>query len=139
MKKKKAKHLQSNNNKMKQHKIILAVLCLLVGGYSNAQGSSKIINVLIVDGQNNHVQWPKTTHMLKTYLEGSGLFKVDIQRSAYTWEGEEFIKEIPIGQKTENLTQISVRNSPNTMWSFPILVGMQPIGLIQHRKPLKPI
>jgi type 1 glutamine amidotransferase len=100
---KKSKHLQLNNNNMKHHKILLAVLLLFLGVYSNAQGLDKTINVLIIDGQNNHVQWPKTTHMLKTYLEESGLFKVDVQRSAYTWKGEEFILEFPLDQKTEAL------------------------------------
>ncbi|PHS16968.1 MAG: trehalose utilization [Blastopirellula sp.] len=36
------------------------------------------MNALIVDGQNNHGVWPKTTQMMKGYLEETGLFKVDI-------------------------------------------------------------
>ncbi len=88
---------------MKQHKILLAMLLLFLGVYSNAQGSDKTISVLITDGQNNRAQWPKTTHMLKTYLEERGLFKVAVQRSAYTWKGEEFILEFPIDQKAEAL------------------------------------
>lgn len=54
------------------------------------------IKTLIIDGQNNHVQWPKITVLLRDYLEESGLFSVDIVRSAYTWKGEEFIAEFPV-------------------------------------------
>ena len=37
---------------------------------------------LIVDGQNNHAVWPRTTELMKTYLEQTGLFTVDIARTA---------------------------------------------------------
>lgn len=37
------------------------------------------IKALIVDGQNNHGVWPKTTQMMKSYLEGSGKFTVDVE------------------------------------------------------------
>lgn len=44
------------------------------------------IKVLIVDGQNNHEVWPKSTIMMKQFLEESGLFEVSIYRSKYTWK-----------------------------------------------------
>ncbi|MEN9362764.1 MAG: hypothetical protein RI903_72, partial [Bacteroidota bacterium] len=47
----------------------------------------KIIKTLIVDGQNNHDQWPKVTAMMKQFLEQTGLFRVDVQRTRYTWNG----------------------------------------------------
>lgn len=81
---------------MNQSKIILVVLCGLTVLFGSAQASQQVINVLIVDGQNNHVQWPKTTYMLKGYLEESELFKVDVYRSTYTWQGAEFIADFPI-------------------------------------------
>jgi type 1 glutamine amidotransferase len=40
------------------------------------------IRVLIVDGQNNHRNWPQTTQMMKQYLEQTGLFQVDIATTA---------------------------------------------------------
>lgn len=40
------------------------------------------MKALIVDGQNNHGVWPKTTKMMKKYLEDTGLFKVDIATTA---------------------------------------------------------
>ncbi|MDH3244829.1 MAG: ThuA domain-containing protein [Saprospiraceae bacterium] len=54
------------------------------------------LQALIIDGQNNHRMWPKTSVMMKQYLEESGLFKVDIERTAYTWNGEEFLKRFPV-------------------------------------------
>jgi type 1 glutamine amidotransferase len=53
-----------------------------------AGGAEAKIKALIVDGQNNHLVWPKSTIMLRQYLEETGLFEVDIVRTAYTWRGE---------------------------------------------------
>ena len=38
----------------------------------------KMLKALIIDGQNNHYVWPKTTMMMKDYLEQTGLFEVNI-------------------------------------------------------------
>lgn len=46
------------------------------------------LRVLIVQGQNNHGIWPKSTIMMKQYLEETGLFKVDIETSKYVWKAE---------------------------------------------------
>lgn len=46
------------------------------------------IKTLIVDGQNNHAVWPKSTIMMKQYLEESGLFEVDIERTKFLWKHE---------------------------------------------------
>lgn len=37
---------------------------------------------LIIDGQNNHGVWPKTTKMMRRYLEETGLFVVDVATTA---------------------------------------------------------
>lgn len=66
-------------------KLIVAILCLTAFTL-NAQPKLK---ALIVDGQNNHVAWPKSTMMMKQYLEETGLFEVDIYRTQYTWKAEE--------------------------------------------------
>lgn len=52
--------------------------------------SKKKIKVLIVDGQNNHVVWPKSTIMMKQYLEEIGIFKVDIARTQFLNKSEKF-------------------------------------------------
>ncbi|VGO18074.1 ThuA domain-containing protein [Pontiella sulfatireligans] len=41
------------------------------------------LKALIVDGQNNHKVWPKSTIMMKQYLEETGLFQVDIARTKF--------------------------------------------------------
>lgn len=62
------------------------------------------LNALIIDGQNNHGQWPKTTVMMKKYLEESGRFEVDVQRTKYTWKGEAELEKYPLpGVETEAL------------------------------------
>ncbi|MBD2753051.1 ThuA domain-containing protein [Spirosoma validum] len=61
-----------------------------------AQAKKPLINVLIVDGQNNHDQWPKITYMMKRYLEETGKFSVDVQRSYYTWNGGDLVEKYKI-------------------------------------------
>ncbi len=53
------------------------VLCLA----ANASAADKLA-ALIVEGQNNHGVWPKTSQMMKSYLEQTGLFTVDVARTA---------------------------------------------------------
>ncbi len=66
-------------------RILISFVCmLLMIGYAEA----KKIKVLIVDGQNNHVVWPKSTIMMKQYLEETGLFEVEISRTYFTWKAE---------------------------------------------------
>jgi len=45
---------------------------------------------LIVDGQNNHANWPHTTQMMRKYLEDSGLFTVDVVTHAPKGEDPAF-------------------------------------------------
>jgi len=68
------------------------ILCLFAVVFS-AQAQ---IKVLIVDGQNNHEVWPKSTIMMKQYLEESGLFEVDIERSQYTWKAQREKDYLPL-------------------------------------------
>ncbi len=49
--------------------------------------NSTKLKALIIDGENNHGIWPKTTMMMKDYLEETNLFEVDIERTAFTWQG----------------------------------------------------
>ena len=55
------------------------------------------VKVLIIDGQNNHTAWPKTTVMMKQYLEETDRFSVDVQRTQFTWKGGNLLKEFPLG------------------------------------------
>jgi type 1 glutamine amidotransferase len=45
-------------------------------------GESGKIPALIIDGQNNHGVWPKTTRMMKKYLEQTGRFSVEVATTA---------------------------------------------------------
>jgi hypothetical protein len=58
--------------------------------------ASSQIKTLIVDGQNNHDQWPKITYMMKSYLENSGLFEVDVKRTSFTFKGDNYLKDFQI-------------------------------------------
>jgi uncharacterized protein len=57
----------------------LLLSCLLAA--TVAQGADKL-KALIVDGQNNHGVWPKTTQMMKKYLEDTGRYTVDVATTA---------------------------------------------------------
>jgi type 1 glutamine amidotransferase len=75
--------------------MIKRIVFLLLGVCFFACGSSseipkKKIKVLIVDGQNNHVVWPKSTIMMKQYLEETGRFQVDIERTKFLNKSEAF-------------------------------------------------
>ena len=80
---------------MKMHvQLIISVtaitMALAVAGRSPMRDEPESVDslkVLIIDGQNNHDIWPKTTMMMQDYLEQTGLFEVDIERSAFTWNG----------------------------------------------------
>lgn len=75
------------------------------------------INALIIDGQNNHGNWPKSSVMMQTNLEQTGLFNVDIKRTQFTWKGENLIKKFPIdGPKTTALEQ--PKTDPNFIPNF---------------------
>ena len=76
-------------NKVKH--IGLLVMCLCVFGSSACSKTKKQkIKVLIIDGQNNHVVWPKSTIMMKQYLEETGMFQVDISRTQFLNKSEKF-------------------------------------------------
>ncbi len=68
--------------------------------------SAEPLKALIIDGQNNHSMWPKTTFMMKSYLEETGLFTVDVARTKFTWNGGDLIEKFPLkGIETEALPQ----------------------------------
>lgn len=77
---------------MRKHVLVLLALAFALTTY----GQSSALRVLIVDGQNNHEQWPKVTAMMKQYLEETGKFSVDVKRTRYTWQGDAYVREYPI-------------------------------------------
>ncbi|TXF91180.1 ThuA domain-containing protein [Neolewinella aurantiaca] len=82
----------------------LLLLCALL--FFPLSGGAQI-KVLIIDGQNNHVVWPKSTVMMKQYLESTGLFTVDVERTGTTWKGKTQAEYLSLAtrQKTEDLNE----------------------------------
>lgn len=80
------------------HRFLACTFCIALTTVlvSGASAESKL-RVLIVDGQNNHTAWPKTTVMMKKYLEETGRFSVDVERTKYTWKGGDLLKQYPLG------------------------------------------
>lgn len=68
------------------------------------------LKALIIDGQNNHAAWPKTTVMMKHYLEGSGLFTVDVERMKFTTNGEreKTFLSLAVAGETENFKEAKI-------------------------------
>ena len=66
-------------------RIALALVLLLL---TTASAQAEKMKALIIDGQNNHGMWPKTTMMMKSYLEATGLFSVDIERTSFSKNGD---------------------------------------------------
>ena len=82
--------------------ILLVLLVLAVPAAADHHGDhSDKLKALIIDGQNNHVDWPKTTIMMRDYLEDSGRFEVDIARTQFTWKGEKWMDKFPLGDGVE--------------------------------------
>ena len=67
---------------------LLAIAILSVAA-TNATAAEKL-KALIVDGQNNHGNWPQTTQMMKRYLEDTGRFTVDVVTHAPKGEDPSF-------------------------------------------------
>ncbi len=66
---------------MKLHPLAVCVTLVFLT-VSALGGQAQPLRALIVDGQNNHGSWPKTSKMMKAMLEEGGLFTVDIATSA---------------------------------------------------------
>ncbi len=76
------------------------------------------LRALIVDGQNNHAQWPKTTFMMKQMLLASGRFTVDVHRTHFVWKGEEYLDEYRLDDTREPLLVSSPRMDPDFCPNF---------------------
>lgn len=68
----------------------LCLTVLVVGLCASMASAAPPLKALIVDGQNNHGVWPKTTKMMKQYLEETGLFAVDVATTAAKGTDESF-------------------------------------------------
>lgn len=78
----------------------LALVSVLALSPFSATAAEKL-HALIVDGQNNHQVWPKSTVMMKQYLEDSGLFEVEVQRTKFLWNAQREAKWLPLAKAGE--------------------------------------
>lgn len=91
--------------------VLLLLNCLLLSCTSGMEGEGKTtrLKALIIDGSNNHYVWPKTSFMMKDFLEETGLFEVSIYRLDSVWLGikynqsrpmpyEGYIEKYPLGE-----------------------------------------
>lgn len=92
--------------------ILFAITCLLMACVSQyiAPEPKK---VLIVDGQNNHPIWPKSTAMMKAFLEGNGQFVVDVYRTQYTWRGDKWLEQYPANDGREHQSMSQAKTDPS--------------------------
>ena len=78
-----------------------------------AETTSELIPVLIVDGQSGyHGDWPKITLMMKTYLEETGKFKVDVYRSQFLMNGARE-KEFPLNDGKKYVDSKKAKTDPD--------------------------
>lgn len=96
----------NTNQNLKKHSVcgVIALAALLA--CPGLQAAQKL-KVLIVDGQNNHEVWPKSTIMMKHYLEQTGMFEVSVTRTRYLWKSEREAAFLPLanagqGEPLEN-------------------------------------
>lgn len=75
---------------MRTHHIVrpLSLLLLLVS--SLAASAANPLKALIIEGQNNHGVWPRTSQMMKSYLLETKLFQADVVRTAKSGTDPEF-------------------------------------------------
>ncbi len=91
-----------------------SIVCMLMLSFS----ADAKIKVLIVDGQNNHEVWPKSTIMMKQYLEETGLFSVDIKRTKFTWMGGREKAFLPLAGVGETQDLKEPKTDPDFILSF---------------------
>ncbi|WOO41741.1 ThuA domain-containing protein [Rubellicoccus peritrichatus] len=86
--------------------LTILTLVSLVQATAYSAESPKL-KALIIDGQNNHAVWPKSTIMMKQYLEDTGLFEVDVDRTRFTWRANNQKAFLPLAGvgETEDLEQ----------------------------------
>jgi hypothetical protein len=89
-----------------------SIFYLTISNCLSAQDTK--LKALIIDGENNHGIWPKTTMMMKDYLEQTGLFEVDINRTAYTWQGPHHDKVAGVEDIKELLSMYPLQNGQKT-------------------------
>jgi type 1 glutamine amidotransferase len=87
---------------IKHFVFLLISFCFFTSASCN-NFSKKKIKVLIIDGQNNHKVWPKSTIMMKQYLEETGMFTVDVSRTQFLYGSEDFKEWLSLAGVSEGV------------------------------------
>ena len=82
--------------KLQLRTLFAAISLVIAVGFTQQATAKEKLKALIMDGQNNHVVWPKSTIMMRQYLLDSGMFEVDIARTANIWKAEKEAKFLPL-------------------------------------------
>ncbi|HSO86871.1 MAG TPA: ThuA domain-containing protein [Draconibacterium sp.] len=93
---------------------LIGIICILLFSFS----VEAKLKVLIVDGQNNHEVWPKSTIMMKQYLEETGFFEVDICRTKFTWMAEREKAYLPLAGVGETQDLKEPKTDPDFIPAF---------------------
>ncbi len=101
---------------MKKFTSIL-ILTLILLSIPSLRAEAKI-KVLIIDGQNNHTVWPKSTIMMKQYLEETGIYKVDIARTHYLWKAENEKEFLTLGGTGKEILESEPKSDSTFMPKF---------------------
>lgn len=101
--------ISTSVNLLRRALAAFSLLLLLSPGLHAAEK----LKALIVDGQNNHLVWPKSTIMMKQYLEQTGLFEVDVARAQYLWKAEREKDYLPLAGVGESELLKEPKEDPN--------------------------
>ena len=108
---------------MKNSILFIALLLASCKPNNPHENQPQKIKALIIDGQSNHGIWPKTTAMMKNYLEQTGRFEVDVARTSFTWQGPHSDNDVNLGKlRREGL-----------LLAYPI-PGLPPTEVVQEPK-----
>lgn len=91
----------------------VALFGLMAGMILSPGLAEEQLKALIIDGQNNHGAWPKTTMMMKNYLEETGRFSVDVERTRYTWNGGQWLEKYPLEDGVERTAKDRPQTDPD--------------------------
>jgi type 1 glutamine amidotransferase len=104
------------------------VSCTSTG--QEVQGEEKL-QALIIDGSNNHYIWPKTTFMMKDYLEETGLFEVAIHRLDSVWLGIKYNQSRPVPYEGY-IADYPVGEGPPAISKEPLQAADVPLDFSQY-------
>ncbi len=112
---------------------ILSILIIVsaCNRHKNPYHQSSKLKALIIDGQNNHYIWPKTTMMMKSYLEKTDLFDVDIHRTDTVWLGIKYNPKRPYTLK-KFITEFPLDSSKYVISKKPVTTSNLDIDFDQY-------